>query len=345
MLNITVTVSTKDRYFTTLPLCLTAVANQSYKPQKIVIYDDGEQKDLREEPIYKNIFSLFDKKEINWCVLFGKKEGQIKNHQHALYNSETEYIWRLDDDNVPEYNVLESLVNTINLNDDIGAVSCLVLDPKHNFEYNINAKNTIEQLKYYPNLQWFRHPYKSYIDVEHIYSTFLYKKEAGKHGYDMRLSPAGFREETLFTYEMIVNGWRLVIDTGCIIWHYTTGKGGIKSFPKEMYERDEIIFDNRMNELNSNNDNSKFIVLDCGLGDHFAFKSILDKIKEKYNDKEIIIACCYPEVFKDTSNVKLISIAEAKIIKRDIEKYDIYKFMGDNMWNKSIVEAFIAMYL
>ena len=94
--DVTVTISTKNRYFSTLSICLVAIANQTVSPKKIILFDDGEHKDLREDNLYKNIFTLFDAKHIEWVVLFGTGEGQVKNHQAALSVVETELIWRLD---------------------------------------------------------------------------------------------------------------------------------------------------------------------------------------------------------------------------------------------------------
>jgi len=59
--DVTVTISTRNRYYSTLPLCLVAIANQTIVPQKIILFDDGDHKDLREDDLYKNIFTLLMK--------------------------------------------------------------------------------------------------------------------------------------------------------------------------------------------------------------------------------------------------------------------------------------------
>jgi len=84
----------------------------------------------------------------------------------------------------------------------------------------------------------------------------------------------------------------------------------------------------------------KLIVLDNGIGDHFAFLNILPELIKKY--KKIIISCCYPEVFEDFPEVNLISIAAVPLILQ--ERYNIYKWMGDNNWKESIVNAFAKLY-
>jgi hypothetical protein len=97
---------------------------------------------------------------------------------------------------------------------------------------------------------------------------------------------------------------------------------------------------------------TKLVVLDCGLGDHCAFKTILPELQTKY--KDLVLAVCYPELFKNDNNrggkntdkdIKIISIADAKAMG-DIGKYSIYKFMWDNTDKRyTLPDAFRAMYL
>ena len=81
------------------------------------------------------------------------------------------------------------------------------------------------------------------------------------------------------------------------------------------------------------------------MGDHFAFKSILPQIKEKYKDTELVLAVCYPAVFKKETNIKLISIQDAKNSYGNLDRFDIYKFMLDRQWTRTLVDAFKEMYL
>jgi beta-1,4-mannosyl-glycoprotein beta-1,4-N-acetylglucosaminyltransferase len=92
-LTVTAEISTKDRYHI-LPAVITAIANQTRKPEKLVIYDDGEQKDLRETPPFDNILKMLDELKIEWIVMKTPREGQVKNHQHCLDTCETDLIFR-----------------------------------------------------------------------------------------------------------------------------------------------------------------------------------------------------------------------------------------------------------
>ena len=57
--NVTATVSTKGRYHNTFPLVLTSLINQTLKPARLIIYDDNDAlEDLRNNEIYRNLFTL-----------------------------------------------------------------------------------------------------------------------------------------------------------------------------------------------------------------------------------------------------------------------------------------------
>jgi hypothetical protein len=85
------------------------VINQTKLPDKLIIFDDNEVKeDLRLDPIYKHLFSILDYKGILWEVQYGESKGQHHLHQRANKMG-YKYCWRIDDDTVPEPNVLSML--------------------------------------------------------------------------------------------------------------------------------------------------------------------------------------------------------------------------------------------
>jgi FkbM family methyltransferase len=345
-MKVTATISTRNRYFTTLPLCIHSIATQTYRPSELIIYDDNEDDkriDLRNDPIYSTLFKLLEINGISWRVIFGKGEGQVKNHQLALKDSNYDFIWRLDDDNVPESNVLETLVK--NINDKTGAIGGLIIDP-NNITSNSKHSNLIKDIDIASNEQWnIESPKFDYKIVDHLYSSFLFRKEAGMHGYNMNLSRVGHREETMFTYEMKLQGWEIAINSKCITWHYHNPFGGIRdNTVKEMWDHDENIFRNKLKEWNIYNDNNFIdIVLDNGIGDHYAFKMILNELNEK--NKKINLYCCFPEVFAD-DNVKLYSIHDALVkYNNNISQFNIYKWMDEMNWKGTLLEAFKKLYL
>jgi len=338
--NVTAIVSTKDRYFSTLPNLLISIALQTVKPDRLIIYDDGEQRDLRTDSIYQNIFTLLQQKGIPWDVKFGRRLGQVWNHQASIDDAQTEWVWRLDDDNVAEPDCLEKLLEHAK-DKEVGAVGGLVLDPKFNQQYNSLASNKIEDIFLGLNVQWFK--WDGVKEVDHLYSTFIFRRSAAKHGYCKELSKVGHREETIFTYEMKRSGWKLVVDSSAVTWHMRAQTGGIRSTDdKGLWGYDEQIFRKKLSEWKVKAREIKLIVLDSGLGDHLVFKKVLPEIKLK--NKDIVLAVCYPQVFANDNDITLISIAEAQQLT-NTDSYNVYKWMAERHWTQSIEEAYRRMFV
>ena len=339
---VTAYISTKDRYNTTLPMAIVGIASQSYQPDELIIIDDGEQKDLRNVAPYDSIFRMLDEQKIKWKVLFGQKRGQVANHQMMLDATSNDFIWRVDDDNFPEGDVLETLMNKICSDDKIGAVASRSLVPGETVPYNV-ASSKIGELDSKPNVQW--SSFQGFDEVDHLHNTFLFRKNAGRHGYHQGLSPAGHREETMFTYGMKLNGWKLYVCGDVITWHFRQASGGIRSFKDQsMWDSDEQLFQQWMRQQN-HNPNEFLAVLDAGLGDHLDFLTLLPEIRNKYPNKSITLGTCFPEAFKNESDVKQISIAEAAERLGNIEGHNIYKWMAENNWKSNIKDAYRKMYL
>jgi len=338
---VTAHVSTKDRYFTTLPSCLLALVNQTVTPKKLLIYDDGEHIDLRQVSIYRNIFAMLDIKGIEWEVIFGDRKGQVLNHQKALEKVDTKFLWRLDDDNVAEPTALEKMLEA--MEDDVGAVGGLVLHPTHFRKIGDLASNAIEDFDLGLNVQWYT--FDEQKEVDHLYSTFLYRKEAGKHGYCMDLSPVGHNEETMFTYEMKRAGWRILVEPKAVTWHLRDNKGGIRSYNDEaLWKNDKKIMEEKLKEWGITVNKYKFFVLDNGIGDHIVFKKVFDeKLRERYKDSTIVIGCCYPNVFEG-AEVKLVSVNDMKAYYGNLDRFNIYKWMWDRNWVLSLDQAYGELY-
>lgn len=341
-LTVTATISTKDRYFTTLPLAIASIAQQTIGPEKLIIYDDGDHLDLRKEAIYNSLFALLQNKGIAWEVVFGEKKGQVLNHQKAINKSTTDLIWRVDDDDLPEPNVLQCLLQTIEP-DDVAVVSGRVLMPSQSPLPESICSGKIEDMWGKPNLQWA--DLKGVREVEHLNNTFLYRRRLALHGYCMNLTPVGHGEESLFTYGFIRAGYRILLEPKAIIWHMREPNGGIRAYKdSSLWAKDSATTKQILAEWGVNLNEYELVVLNCGLGDHLAFKMMLPELLEKKKNKIIQLAVCYPEVFKD-DGVHLLSISDAIAISGDIEKYSIYKWMWDNKWDRSLVEAFRKFYL
>lgn len=324
-------VPTKDRY-DSLALTLQSIALQTIVPDALWIYDDGECKDLRSDPIFKYIFSLLTSKGIDWKVVFGHKKGQHYGHQLAN-KSEYPLVWRLDDDEVAEPDVLERLLKYMS-DASVGAVGGAVFIPG---EKQSGGSNRMEDIFHKPNLQWCPDQgiHDSYYQgVSHLYSSFLYRTNIAD--YNLALSPKAHREETLFTNALKQAGYGLIVDTSIKTYHFRRDTGGIRSGSSSsdafLFANDENIFKEYLNKLGIG-----VICLNVGLGDTYAFLNVLPDLQKKY--KHLILGVCYGEVFNNISNITLVPV---QAVER-IANTDVYRWCGERKWKGHFIDGLRAM--
>lgn len=315
-------VATRGRYFTTLPLVLNAIINQTKLPDKLVIFDDNDEpQDMRKEMIYQYFFQMLDLKGVAWEWVFADKKGQHHIHQRANTMG-YEWVWRVDDDAIPEPNVLETLFKWVG--PKIGAVGGSVLTPPLQFDCT-NSTGKIAKIDSEPNIQWNVINYIKY--VEHLHCTFLYR--AGVHDYNLGLSRVAHREETLFTYGLHKKGYGILVVPNAVTWHMKNPQGGIRSETKEeMYFHDEQIFKNIIQHSDKT-----IVVLNGGLGDHIVFNHVLPSIRNAE------VFTCYPEVVSGRP------IAEAEQLFGDLTPYNVYAKMMQWAWQGSLEDAYRKLYL
>jgi glycosyltransferase involved in cell wall biosynthesis len=314
-------ISTKNRYDTFLPLAIQSVINQTRLPDKLVLFDDNDTpKDLRSDPKYKYLFDVMNKKGLEWQVIFGAKKGQHYNHQVAN-NMGYDWVWRVDDDNSPEENVLKNLL--LHANDDVGAVGGSILVPTWDCEEN-NATGLIDKIDDEPNKQWGTISYTQVVD--HLHCSFLYR--AGISDYNIGLSKVAHREETLFTYQLKQKGYKILVVPNAVTWHAKSSGGGIRSDDnRELYDHDEFIFRNHLEHRDKT-----VVVLNSGMGDHIVFKRVLKDIKDP------VVFSCYSDIIPGKS------IAEANYLFGSLDQFNIYYKMDQWNWKGSLEDAFRKLY-
>lgn len=343
MSTVSAVICTRNRSETTLPLVLTAIIQQTRKPEAVWIYDDNDKHtDLRGKEPYKQLFTLLQSKGICWGVTFGNGTGQVRGHKLSLSETKSDYIWRIDDDDIPEPTCLEKLMLVVESDPNIGACGGLVLDVGMQGTSQM-ASNKIEDIYLGLNVQWFRPLLETCkpFEVDHLYSSFVYKR--AKDYYPSGLSRVGHREETIMTYRMKRDGWKVVVEPNAVTWHLKANSGGIRDGYREMWNADEAVFAELMRDWGIEPKTYKIITLDNGLGDHYAFKNILPEVIAKYPN--LIISCCYPDVFRDYKNLKIISIAEAY---NGGHREGIYKYFVEHNWtgkDGNLVDAYRKAYL
>ena len=314
-------ISTRGRYDTTLALAIQAVINQTRKVDKLIIYDDNDEpKDLREIQHYQYLFQMMDAKSIPWECAFAGKKGQHFNHQMANTAGYT-WVWRVDDDCVPEANVLENLM--LYSGPTVGAVGGSILTPPIQ-PINEYVTGLIDRISNEPNIQW--DYIKEKRKVEHLHCSFIYR--AGVYDYNLALSRVAHREETLFTYGLHQKGYDVLVVPNAVTWHLKNKYGGIRTEQESLFHHDEQIFRNFLQFK----DNT-IVVLDNGMGDHIVFKKVLPEIKNP------VLFTCYPDILPGRS------IQEARDLFGDTDYWNIYAKMDRWQWKQSMESAFRKLYV
>jgi hypothetical protein len=322
MSSILCSISTRGRYDSTLPLALQAILNQSKLPDKLVIFDDNDDpRDVRNELFYSYFFKICDIKGLKWEWVFAEKKGQHYNHDKANISG-YEWVWRIDDDCIPEPNVLATLFHYTHKS--VGAVGGAILTLPY-LPDTSKSTGKIKDIDLEPNIQW--NEIKSRKEVEHLHCSFLYR--AGIHDYNLGLSRVAHREETLFTYGLHLKGYRNLVVPHATSYHLKNPHGGIRAETnKDLYDRDELIFRNTVAYKDK-----KVIVLNCGMGDHIVFKNVMQNI----TNAEIFT--CFPEIIPGRP------ISEAMALFGSLDQWSVYRKMAQWQWKDSLELAFRKMYL
>jgi hypothetical protein len=299
-----------------------SIVNQTRKVDHLIIFDDNDNPiDMRNLPHIRFVFEILTQKQISWEVIFGQKKGQHYNHELAN-NTKFDWVWRIDDDNIAENNVLENLCSYIS--DDVGAIGGSIIIPNTNFD-TTRSTGKIENIDTESNIQW--NLIREVKEVDHLHCSFLYRTRIAN--YNLGLSRVAHREETLFTYEIKKKGYRILAIPNTITWHSKNPNGGIRSEKRqELYEHDENIFRNIVQLKNKT-----IVVINNGMGDHIVFKRVLKDIKDP------VVFSSYPQIIPGRS------IEEAKCLFGDIEQFNIYKKMDEWGWKGSIENAYRKLYM
>ena len=260
---IEVIIPTKQRY-EFLALCIQSLTTQTYDNWDLLIIDDSENPiNITQIPFIAPFLNWMQNNKHEWRVLFGRKSGQHHCHQIGLENAKANLLLRVDDDCVLDPNYMEHLVNVLTTEKHCGAVSGLVLDPNIKNEQQLMPENW-KDLKEFSGkvwekdgkpehsaaLQWFIHRDKEIKAVQHLHSTFLYRKAAAlavdgwQDQIDDGVSLVAMCEETRFTYKLYLAGWNMFINPNVVSWHLKAPTGGTRT-NKEKENLSKLYFADR----------------------------------------------------------------------------------------------------
>lgn len=252
-MKITVSITTRNRYYKTLSLSLTSILNQTLLPYEIILVDDNDKKEFYDIEIYKNILQLAKLKGVKFSYYHGLSKGQTYAQQLALLKCKTELLFKMDDDNILDSNVLETLYNTIIQDENIAAVSGLIFccdtDKKRKPEETPPIYNKIENIFSYFNIQMCGGQSKEIKECEHLYSNYLFRKLL-VDSYPLEFAPAGHREDTVFTYPLYRKGYKLLINPNCITYHIHNSGGNKKHGFDDIVRNEELFLSKLEKEWN-----------------------------------------------------------------------------------------------
>jgi hypothetical protein len=81
-----------------------------------------------------------------------------------------------------------------------------------------------------------------------------------------------------------------------------------------------------------------------GLGDNIVFNHVLPEVIHIYGEKAVVIGTAYPEVYINNIYASTMDVYESFLYEHK-DRFNVYKFMFKNKWNKSLAEAYKEMLL
>lgn len=181
--------------------------------------------------------------------------GVSKNRQKLVddaLKNDYKYLCRVDDDVIMEDDFLERLISVINEGYDLASgvtppmsQPAFIRDPKYVGEViNRVVLNNDGNYIFNGDDCGMQYTESVILPAHHFRSSALYKREIhNKVNYlPTKLTKHGFREEQIFSYNCLLNGFKIGVDTGAIAWHQMTPSGG-ERFPEqnEMVKQNEEV--------------------------------------------------------------------------------------------------------
>jgi len=241
-----------------LGFLLNSLLAQTYQKFDVMVMDNGDDESLYQNPHIMALFKRLEKEGHVWRLWKGDpKVNCPETHQKILEASgQYEYIFKLDDDLILDQFYLERLMAQISGDVGVGAVGGIFLQPHLSLsQQQLRSAITPTMNILNDNVQWYVQPGPEPIQAEHLYSSFIYRRQylIDVGGFPKGLSKLAFREETLTTYKLFKKGYKLVIVPDAIAFHFQNSSGGVRSIPQSeilpMVKRDSEIFNGELSLL------------------------------------------------------------------------------------------------
>ncbi len=234
---ITVHVCNRDRH-TELALLLQSLRTQTYQDFDIIILDDASGAPINSAYFLAGIFTRLKleghkMKLIRNNVSFGCCYARNKLIEEDDFDNM--YTCRLDDDVILEPDYLQRLINVI----DVGYDMASGVVPQFSYpeikretrfvkpiinEHKLDDEGNIIMNK---DECGFGYIESEIIPTHHYRTNCLYKSEINKKvKYPDNLTSVSFREEGFHSFDAILNGYKIGINTGAVAYHLQCPSGG-----------------------------------------------------------------------------------------------------------------------
>jgi len=237
-------INLKDRP-TEVALLLQSLRTQTYQNFDIYILDDCSGTPLFNYHFFNCVLNRLKQEDHRVFIQRTDFSEGVSKARHKIINwvkstpFDYKYYCRLDDDCVLEPDYLERLINVINEGYDLASgVTVPMVQPTTNRDPKflkgiVNRVILDSEGNYIMNGDdcGIEYSESAILPAHHFRSCALYKSEIhDKVNYcPTTLSWHGFREEQIFSYKLLMEGYKIGVDTKAINYHQMTPSGGERS--------------------------------------------------------------------------------------------------------------------
>lgn len=204
--------------------CINSVLTQSYKNIEIIIVDDGSN-----DKNVLNTLNLISDSRVKYIQQEHKGVSAARNT--GLSNATGEYILFLDSDDYLESNACETLINTVNLNQNADIIF-------FNFRFH---KNNLNKVFYYQNLNVkkmllnvlpFNKVSNNILELNYVVWNKLYKTDFIKENQLVFIEGCNLCEDMLFVLELFSKNPKvsLIYD---VLYNYTIRDDSLSSIASQ----------------------------------------------------------------------------------------------------------------
>jgi len=231
---ISIDIATRDRPCE-LALLLQSLRTQTHQEFDIFILDDMSGTPLNNYHFLNMIIARMKLEGHKISVERTEYNHGVSKARHVLAEKsmDYEYILRVDDDVILAKDYLERMLKVIKAGYDIASGVTPTMGPQ--FIRNskmVEKANEVcfegDKIVYDGDDCGIEYTDDKIVPADHFRSCALIKREVHKQVkyWPTRLTKHGYREETLFSFNAVMKGFKIGVDLGANAWHLMTPSGG-----------------------------------------------------------------------------------------------------------------------